>query len=232
MSRLAVRAIEDEQMDAADLPAETYARVLRDLSRVNRVTLAARATLAFLDKLGWPKGRTLRLLDVGFGAGDMLRAIARWAGKRGIAVALTGIDLNPRSEAVAKAQTPPGLPITYRTGDYADLAGEGWDVILSSLVTHHMSTEERLAFLRFMEGEAAAGWFVNDLHRLWLAHSGYPLLARLLGVHRIVREDGQLSIARSFRPPEWEADLAAAGLAGLAHVHRAFPFRLCVSRRR
>ena len=38
------RAEEDEQMDAADLPEATYARVLHDLGRVNAVTLAARPT--------------------------------------------------------------------------------------------------------------------------------------------------------------------------------------------
>ena len=44
-----------------------------------------------------------RLLDVGFGHGDMLRAIARWARRRGIAVDLVGVDLNPKSEAAARA---------------------------------------------------------------------------------------------------------------------------------
>lgn len=225
---LATRSLEEEQMDAPDLPVATYDAVLGDLARVNRATLAARPTIAFLSGIA-QRGDTLRILDVGFGQGDMLRRIARWADVRGVAVRLVGIDLNPRSGVAAAATTPPGMAIEYRTGDYADLAGQGWDVILSSLVAHHMSRNQLVAFLRFMEREAVRGWLVNDLHRHGFAYAGYPLLARLLGVHRIVREDGRLSIARAYRPAEWPPLLAEAGIAD-ARVVRRFPFRLCVER--
>jgi SAM-dependent methyltransferase len=228
--KLAMRAMAEELMDADDLPADTYAAVVADLARVNTVTLAARPTLAFLDR-AMRGARTLRLLDVGFGDGDMLRRIARWAAKRGIAAELVGIDLNPRSEAAARAHTPPDLPITWRTGDYADLAGGGWDVVISSLVAHHMTRDQLIAFLRFMEAEAARGWLVNDLHRHGFAHAGFPLLATLARWHPIVRHDGTLSIARSYRPGEWPPLLAEAGITD-ARVFRAFPFRLCVERLR
>ena len=214
-------------MDAPDLDPTTYAAVLRDLAKVNAVTLAARPTLAFLDRLP-ATDRPLRILDVGFGDGDMLRRIARWAGRRGRAVSLTGIDLNPNSAPAARADTPATLAIDYRAGDYADLAGEGWDAVISSLVAHHMTHAQLVAFLRFMDREARLGWLVNDLHRHGFAWRGYPMLARLAGWHPIVRHDGRLSIARSYRPGEWAPILAEAGVQ--ARVFRAFPFRLCVER--
>lgn len=227
---LAVRAQAEELMDAPDLPVADYAAVLADLAQVNTVTLAARPTLAFLDAMS--RGATsLKILDVGFGDGDMLRRIARWAARRGVAVELVGIDLNPSSVPVARAHTPTGLDIDYRTGDYADLAGEGWDVVLSSLVAHHMTRDQLVAFLRFMDSEARRGWLVNDLHRHAVAYAAWPWLARLFRWHRIVRHDGHLSIARSYRPDEWAPILAEAGVAN-ARVHRVFPFRLCVDRRR
>lgn len=232
MSKLATRSLDDEQMDAADLDPAVYARILTDLSRVNRLTMNARPTLAFLRRATLGMTR-LRLLDVGFGQGDMLRAIAAWAGKRGIEAELVGIDLNPGSAAVARAATDPHLPIDYRTGDYRDLEGRGFDIILSSLVAHHMTHTQIVDFLRFMEAEARRGWLVNDLHRHRLAHAGFPLLARVMRWHRIVREDGALSIARSYRPAEWPPLLAQAGIApGAARVVRRFPFRLCVERLR
>ena len=220
----------EEAMDDPALDPAIYAAVLRDLARVNRVTMAARPTLAFLSGIAG-RGDRLKLLDIGYGDGDMLRRIARWAGAKGVKAELVGIDLNPRSEAIARADTPSDLPITYRTGDYADLAGQGWDVIVSSLVAHHMTHEQLVAFLRFMEAEAARGWFVNDLHRHRFAHRGYPLLGTLMRWHPIVRADGTLSIARSYRPDEWPPILAEAGIAD-ARVRRRFPFRLCVERRR
>lgn len=228
MTSLRERVTAGEQMDAADLPPEEYAAVLADLARVNALTMAARPTLAFLGRIANP-GDRIRVLDVGFGHGDMLRRVARWGEKRRIACELVGIDLNPRSEAVARAATAPGLPIEWRTGDYAGLAGGRWDAVISSLVAHHMSGDQLAAFLRFMEREARGGWLVNDLHRHRLAHMGYPLLARAMGWHRIVREDGTLSIARAFRPQEWRAILDEAGVQG-AEVRRWFPFRLCVSK--
>lgn len=227
---LAARAQAEELMDADDLPAEIYAAVVGDLAKVNLVTLAARPTFAFLNRIARP-GERLRILDVGFGDGDMLRRIARWADRHGQPVDLVGVDLNPRSEAAARAHTSPDLPVRWITGDYADLAGEGWDAVISSLVAHHMSHGQLVAFLRFMERESRRGWFVNDLHRHGFAYLGFPLLARVAFWHPIVRHDGQLSIARSYRPAEWPPLLAEAGITD-ARVFRAFPFRLCVERSR
>lgn len=226
------RAIADELMDADDLDADTYAEVVGDLAQVNLVTLAARPTLAFLRRvLAAHRGGLSRVLDVGFGDGDMLRRIARWAERKGHAVELVGVDLNPRSELAARAHTPPGLAIRWVTGDYADLADEPWDVIISSLVAHHMTHAQLVDFLRFMDAHARAGWLVNDLHRHRFAHAGFPLLATLFGWHPIVRHDGTLSVARSYRPAEWPPILSEARVEG-ARVIRVFPFRLCVEKLR
>lgn len=213
-------------MDDPELALSTYAAVLHDLAQVNTVTLARRPTLGFLERaLGGAK--QFRLLDVGFGDGDMLRAIARWAAKRGVDAELVGIDLNPRSETVARAATTDPMPIDWRTGDYADQSGEPWDFIVSSLVAHHMTHSQLIGFLRFMETHAKRGWFVNDLHRHGFAYTGFPLLAWLMRWHPIVRHDGRLSIARSYRPAEWPAMLVKAH-APNARIFRSFPFRLCV----
>jgi SAM-dependent methyltransferase len=227
MSGLVARRRDEEQMDDPGLDPAVYDRVLKDLGRVNGWTFAARPTLAFLAR-GTRGVKRFSLLDVGFGDGGMLRAIARWAKARGIEAQLTGVDLNSKSATVARALTPPELALDYRIGDYADLGR--FDFIVSSLVAHHMTDAQLLAFLRHMEAQAERGWFVNDLHRHGFAYHGYPWLARLLGVHRIVREDGRLSIARAFRPAEWRSLLDGAGVPG--RPVRYFPFRLCVERLR
>lgn len=225
---LAERSLQEEQMDAEDLDPATYAAVLADLAKVNRWTFTDHPTLAFLARAVGTR-TAFSLLDVGFGQGDMLRAIRRWAQRRGIAARLVGVDLNPLSEGIARAAAP-GEGIEYRTGDYADQP-EPFDLVISSQVAHHMSDDQLDRFLRHMEATTAIGWLVNDLRRHWFAHAGYPLLARLLGVHRIVREDGTLSIARSYRAAEWPAILARAGLdpAAVAIAPR-FPFRLAIER--
>jgi 2-polyprenyl-3-methyl-5-hydroxy-6-metoxy-1,4-benzoquinol methylase len=223
------RARDEEQMDDPSLDPRVYDEVLKGLGRVNNWTFAARPTLAFLARA--TRGRQgFSLLDVGSGEGGMLRTVAQWARKRGLDARLTGIDLNPKSEAVARMLTPAGMPVAYRTGDYRDLGR--FDLVISSLVAHHMTDGQLRDFLRWMEASTDRGWFVNDLHRHGFAYSGYPLLAALLRVHPIVRQDGRLSIARAFRPAEWRSILADAGVTEGARVRRYFPFRLCVERLR
>ena len=225
---LETRASAEELMDDPALDRATYLLVMRDLARTNSVTMARRATLDFLHRAIGNR-RHFRLLDVGYGDGDMLRTIARWAAKRGIAADLVGVDLNPGSKGAAEAATPVDLPIAYLTGDYQDVGGAPFDFIISSLVAHHMSHDQLITFLKFMEHSARGGWFINDLHRHSFAWLGFPLLARLMRWHPIVRHDGQLSIARSYRPAEWPPLLGKAEIES-AVVRRVFPFRLCVER--
>jgi 2-polyprenyl-3-methyl-5-hydroxy-6-metoxy-1,4-benzoquinol methylase len=229
MADLALRSRQDEQMDAEDLDVGIYEHVLHDLARVNRWTFTAHPTIAFL-KHATAGMKRFRLLDVGFGHGDLLRSVAKWAKRAGIDADLVGVDLNTRSRDIAEAATPPGLSIDYRAGDYADQPGP-WDFVVSSQVTHHMTDAQLGAFIRFMETQSRRGWLIVDLHRHGFAYWGFPLLARLLMVHRIVREDGRLSIARSFRRAEWEAILTGAGIPLEAvRIRRRFAFRLCVER--
>ncbi len=222
------RSLEEEWMDAPDLDPGNYAALLKDLAQVSTTTMGRDPTIAFLERAIGP-ARRFRLLDVGFGHGDMLRAIANWAKRYHIDAELVGTDLNPKSEQVARDATPSDLPISYLTGDYADLSGKAgdFDFIVSSLVAHHMSHDQLVNFVRFMESSAKRGWLVNDLHRHSLAWMGFPALALLMRWHPIVRHDGQLSIARSYRPDEWPPILDEAKVEG-ARIYRAFPFRLCV----
>ena len=78
------RADLPEVMDADGLDPATYAAVIADLARVNTITLARWPTIAWLRRQ-LPSRVGFTLLDVGFGHGDMLRAIARWLQGRGLA---------------------------------------------------------------------------------------------------------------------------------------------------
>ncbi len=221
------RATEAELMDAADLDADTYAALIADLSRVNTITLARPPTLAWL-RHATQGMASFSLVDVGFGHGDMLRAIAHWARRNGKVATLTGVDLNLRSAPVAAAATDPALGISYLTGDAAAL-GLAPDFIVSSLVAHHMHDAELVGFMRWMEATARRGWFINDLHRHRLAWAGFRVLAGVLRWHPIVRHDGALSVRRAFVRADWDGLLAAAGVAD-ARVHWHLPFRWGVGR--
>lgn len=220
-------------MDGEDVSAQEFAACIKDLGKVNSVTIARAPTLAFLDSAFAASApeKMLTIVDVGFGAGDMLRAVARHAQRRHRRCRLLGFDINPRSEGVARELTPPGMDIQFRTGDaFALAAAEPVDLIVSSLVTHHMHDAEIVHFLRWMEQTARLGWFVNDLHRHWMAYHGFRLLAFAMRWHSFVQHDGPLSVARAFRREDWAALIGQAGLTNVARVQWRFPFRYCVER--
>jgi len=230
---LSVRSHEPEWMDADDVSDAEFAACMADLATVNTLTLARPPTLAFVARLfaATPPDRPLTLVDVGYGAGDMLRAIRRMARKRGRAIRLIGLDINPRSAPAATALTPDGMDIDYRTGDaFLIPVEEPIDLIVSSLVTHHMDDAEIIAFLQWMEERARIGWFVNDLHRHWLPYHFFRAFSAAMRWHPFVRHDGPLSIARAFRRADWRGLLERAGVADVARVRWRFPFRYCVER--
>jgi 2-polyprenyl-3-methyl-5-hydroxy-6-metoxy-1,4-benzoquinol methylase len=81
----------------------------------------------------------VHIVDVGCGGGDMLRQISTWARRRGIAIELTGIDLNPHAARAAAESTPKALGIAWVTGDALEYRPEKpVDIVVSSLMAHHL----------------------------------------------------------------------------------------------
>jgi hypothetical protein len=231
MRDLSRRSADPELMDAETVSPETYARCLADLASVNRITLTHRATLLWLDAATqkWPAGATVSVLDIASGHGDLLRAIHGWATGRGLRPALAGLDLNACSGIAAAAATPAGMAIAWIQGDvFAYRPEPAPDFIVTSQFTHHLEDAQVVDFLVWLDRYARRGWYVADLHRHAFPYYGFPLLARLMRWHPIVRHDGAVSIARSFRRAEWEALTARAGVA--AEIRWHLPFRFSVSR--
>lgn len=219
------RAGGPEIMDDDRLDAATYADVIEDLGRVNSITLARPPTINWLNKQTKSLD-SFSVLDVGFGHGDMLRAIAGWARTAGKRVRLVGVDLNPRSAPAAQAATSPADGIQYVTGQAEDIDFKP-DFIISSLVAHHMGDAELVNFIRWMQGAAARGWLINDLHRHPIAWAGFQALARIFGWHPIVAHDGALSVRRAFVRQDWVKLLKMAEIT--ADVRWHIPFRWTVA---
>ena len=232
MIDLSRRLDRPEVMDDPALPPEIYQRCLTDLASVNRWTLTHRSTLSWLARAtcDLPRGAELSLLDVACGDGDLLRAIHRWAIRRGLRPVLAGLDLNPRGAITAAAATPPGLAIAWRTGDvFAHVPDPKPDIIVNSQFAHHLDDEQVVAFLQWLDRHARRGWFVADLHRHLVPYYGFRILARMMRWHPIVRLDGTASVARGFRASEWWSLLERAGIED-ASVQWSLPFRHGIGR--
>jgi SAM-dependent methyltransferase len=211
-----------------DCSYEDFRDCMRSLETVNRWLLGYRPTLAWLKQLPHKSHDPLHIVDVGSGGGDFLRKIAAWARRRGIAVQLTGVDLNPYAARAAVESTPKDLEITWVTGDAMVYRPEKpLHIVVSSLVAHHLEDEEIVALLRWMEANVQVGWFINDLERSkWSS--------RMFGWvrwHWLVRHDGPVSFRRAFRKEDWVRLLAAAEVPQeVVTLEQWRPGRLCVGR--
>ena len=208
---------------------------LRDLAKLNRWFLAYRPVLRWLDSLKLPVNQnSIHIIDVACGYGDGLRRVERWAGERGVAAEFTGLDLNPDAVAIAREASPARNRIRWVSGDvFSYKPSTPVHIILSSLFTHHLTNDEIVRFVKWMEEHARIGWFINDLSRDSVPYHLLGAFSRVAGLHPFVQHDGPVSIARAFVPEDWRKLCHAAGLADSDITIQGFtPARLCVARRK
>lgn len=226
------RAQLDELMDGPCSRDELRA-CLSDLARTNRWTLAYRPVLRWLDgyaAAAQARTEPLRILDVACGYGDALRRIDQWAKARRVAVELTGLDLNPDATAIAAEASPASSRIQWVNADvFAYAPSTPVDLVVSSLFTHHLAEDDIIRFLQWMEKHASLGWLINDLSRSASPYYLFRAFSALARLHRFVRHDGPVSIARSFVQEDWRRICTAAGLGDHDIAIESFwPARLCV----
>ena len=167
--------------------------------------------------------RETTLLDIGCGAGDVARDLARRARRDGLPLTVTAVDPDPRAYAYAREETDATAEVRLRCCSSADLVAENrrFDVVISNHLLHHLDQSELHQLLD--DSAALAGRLVlhNDLARSRVSYAAFGVLSRLAGSTSFLRTDGLRSIRRSYRP----AELAAVVPEGW-RVQRTFPFRL------
>ena len=223
------------QPEILDGPVESaeLADILRDLARFNGAMLGHWPVLRWLERAAAavPADTPLTLLDVGCGYGDLLRAVRRWARKRGRAMKLIGIDLSPQVVEIARNATEAADEIEYQAVDIFDYrSGGAIDFVVTSLVAHHLPDAMIVRFLRWMEASARRGWMIYDLQRNAVPFYFIALAGPLLRLHPVVVYDGRVSVARSLTRTEWRARIAEAGLDQRAVELGWFMFRFAIGR--
>ncbi|MGI8656987.1 MAG: methyltransferase domain-containing protein [Pyrinomonadaceae bacterium] len=227
-NRFRARSYELEHLDKGDYTPEEYEGCLVELRRINRWLGDARAlNRSLLREIERDGLQSFSVLDVGAGSGELLRVAARWArtGKR--SAKLIGLELNERSAAAILEESKMFAEIVALRGDALRLpfADDCFDYAMCSLFTHHFKDEQIALILRELARVARRRIFVIDLHRHPIAYYFYTTAGKLFLRNRLIREDGALSILRSFRPNELHDLGTRAGLASV-NVQRRFPFRL------
>ncbi|WP_022882887.1 methyltransferase domain-containing protein [Gryllotalpicola ginsengisoli] len=159
--------------------------------------------------------RQTTLLDVGFGGGDIPRALAAWARRDGLRLDVTAIDPDERALRFAAETDREGM-VRYRRASTTELvaAGERYDIVVSNHVLHHLTDASREALFADSERLARRLALHDDIERSRLAYGLYAVGALAIAPGSFARTDGLISIRRSYTagelarvvPPGWSVE--------------------------
>ena len=234
MGSMKQRCRRPEVMDDPVLEASRHIQALRGLERLNRWSRSERILWGPIQSLAQQTGaRSLRVLDIAAGGGDVPIRLWRRARRMGLHLRIDGCDRS--SLAVQYAQgcvEKIGTEVKFFELDA--LTGQipsGYDILMSSLFLHHLDDGQAVQLLRTMAQAAERMVLISDLARslpgLWLAYIG----TRLLSQSEVVRTDGPRSVRAAYTMDEVCGLAQQAGLHGSTVVPR-WPCRFLLVWRR
>lgn len=220
-----------EWMDAPALDATAHRRALLGLRRINGVSRTAAQIWRPIAQLARKvDGRTVRVLDLACGGGDVLIACAQRLRSLGLAVELHGVDRSETAIQTAQqlAQQARLEEVQFSRLDVLqDAIPRGYDVVMSTLFLHHLAEIDASRLLRRMAEAARHAVLVDDLLRSRSAFGMAWIACRVLTRSPIVRLDGPLSVRAAFTLVELRALFDRAGLAN-ATYKRHWPARVLI----
>lgn len=204
------RSTYPEIMDDFDLKDEELLAALDKIGKINQLLGGNRITKDGVEKL-LEKSRSaglITILDVGCGNGGMLRLLADFAIRRGLEVALIGLDANSYTVAYAEALSKEYPNISYCCRDVFDPSFpkllDEWkcDIVLCTLTLHHFDDRQIESLLSMFYANAKLGFVINDLHRSAITYRLFQLICSLFQLKGMTRKDGLISILRGFKRGE------------------------------
>jgi 2-polyprenyl-3-methyl-5-hydroxy-6-metoxy-1,4-benzoquinol methylase len=215
-----------ELMDDSGCDPSALNRTYARFATVNRLLSGWRRTYRTQIRPLLSAERTTTLLDIGFGGGDLPRALRRWAVRDGLRLTVDAVDSDPRAVAfVSAGSATPG--VCFRQARSAELvaAGERYDLVTSNHLLHHLDAAGLQRLLGDSERLARRLVLHSDLRRSRAAYIGWAAVSWPAARDSFVFTDGLRSIRRSYRP----AELAGIVPAGW-QVRPQPPFRLLLTR--
>ena len=201
------RSSEMEIMDDFTMEGVLFRDTLDKLEIINRFLGGNSVTINGLKNLlkNQSKNKTITIVDLGCGNGDILRDVAKFGRKNNYSFNLIGIDANLAATEYAKELSKEYSELSFKTLDILseDFKKQSYDVVLCTLFLHHFKNEELISFLKTTTDKATIGVVVNDLHRHKLAYYLFKLIGFFIK-NKMVRQDGLTSVLRAFRREDLE----------------------------
>lgn len=230
MHSLKYRSAEREKLDDLNLSGKKLEQSLRQLAYINRGLGNTRSILYAIKNLT-PKNcpKTLRIIDLGCGGGDILIQIEKQLRKKALPYQLVGIDGNPNSLAFARRQAGKSSQIEFLCQDIManNFQLNDCDILLSSHFIYHFEEAQLIHFLQKHKKNIHSSILFSELRRNKLAYLLFRTFSRILGFNKIVREDGTLAIRRAYTKSEMEDLLSRSGIHSF-QVQNKWLFRMLI----
>ncbi len=203
-----------ELMDDPSLDFESHAAALRGLARLNEASLSPASIWAEIRDDARLAAKPLRVLDIATGGGDIPIALYHKAKQAGVTLEIVGSDISldairyAKSNAQQKKAEVQFVPLNA----LEDRLPSGFDVVMTSLFTHHLDPDDVVALLTKMSCAARLKVIVNDLVRSELSYCSVWLATRLLSRSAVVHYDGPVSVNASYTAAELRDMAGRAGM--------------------
>lgn len=190
-------------MDDFALKGQNLEKTLNDLDKVNKWLGGNKITLEGIKKVSESAcyAGPLKILDVGCGNGTLLKEVADFGRKEGIAMDLKGIDANAYAIEIARKNAEAYQNISFEALDVFSekFKARETDIVLCTLTLHHFEDEEIVLLLKNFVEMSSLGIVVNDLQRSKTAYYLFKAFCAVFIDNKIAKEDGLVSIRKSFR---------------------------------
>jgi 2-polyprenyl-3-methyl-5-hydroxy-6-metoxy-1,4-benzoquinol methylase len=201
---LSKRSSEKENMDNFELSGNDLIKTLIGLTSINKTLGNTASTLKAVKKELLKINKPVKIVDLGCGGGDNMRAIENWCHKNNRAIELLGIDANPQIIEYAQQQNNSNSNINYLIADVLvdDFKLPTFDILISSHFMYHFSDNEMVEFLKKSKPNVSSTFIFSELQRNSFAYLLFKIGSIFLPFSKIVKQDGLLAIRRAFTKKE------------------------------
>jgi 2-polyprenyl-3-methyl-5-hydroxy-6-metoxy-1,4-benzoquinol methylase len=210
------RSYQKELMDDLTSTGPEMRQTLSELKQVNRLLGGNKVLTNALSILikRYPQPH-YDIADIGCGGGDMARVMSEWAKRNKVSITVHALDANPNIINMAKENLKDLDNVVFHTADVFDasFAGKKLDIVTCTLFTHHFTDEELVRMFKGFRNKAKLGLIINDLHRHPFAYYSIKYITRIFSKSPMVKNDGPLSVLRSFKIEDLKRVLKASGWA-------------------
>ncbi|MDX1638640.1 MAG: methyltransferase domain-containing protein [Balneolaceae bacterium] len=212
-----------ERMDDPDCDRDELYNTYRQFRVVNSLISQWHAIYKkHIREYARTRQQACRILDIGFGGGDIPLKLAEWCASDGITPRITAIETDERAvKYVQRLDSPQSVDFEHISSTEILKRGNRYDFVISNHLLHHLEEDQLAKLLNEAQTLSNHKVLFNDIERSDIGYVLFNLLSRPIFRSSFITDDGLTSIRRSYTRSELQE-----AVPDNWRVRRIFPYRL------